>query len=225
MPHTYKALGFAGFCKTDIILYFSRIFHLLGEKVAIIDQSNQEELRHSIPTGIFTQDRVDYRGVDVFLHSCNTPISNLKLDDYTVLLIDFGVNEKALDCIDELKALFIVTDCKRHHTVPLSSCISHITGRPDSIRIIRDLVNSKINTRYIDSLLQSSQYTNVIAKYEFGLNENEHECRLKSQYDDIFKFTRIPGDLKNMLIDCIMGLFSTEKKAVQKALKKAQRGG
>ena len=225
MPHTYKALGFTGFSKTDIILYFSRVLHLLGEKVAIIDQSNQEELRHSIPTGIFRQNMVDYRGVDVFLHSGNSSINNKKLDDYTILLIDFGINDKVLECIDELKVLFIITDCQRHHTEPLSSCLRHITGRPDSIRIIRDLVSSKLNPRYIDSLLQLSQFTNIIAKYEFGLNENAYECRLKSQYDDIFKFSKIPGDLKNMLIDCIMGLFGTEKKAVKKALIKAQRGG
>lgn len=225
MSDTYRMLGFNGFCKTDIILYLSRILHLLGEKVAIIDQSMQEELRYSIPTGLYTQDRIDYRGVDVFLNCENIMLTNLPVEDYTVLLIDFGVNFKALELNEELKALFIVTDLSRHHTVPLSSCLSHILNRPDSIRIIRDMVYSKINTRYIDSLLQSGQYTNVIAKYEFDLNEKDYECRLRSQYDDVFKFGKISNDFKNMLIDCITGLFGTEKKFVLKALKKAQRGG
>lgn len=225
MQHTYKALGFTGFCKSDIIIYFSWILRLLGEKVAIIDQSNQEELCYSIPTGVFTQDIIDYRGVDVFLNCKNKPIASLQLEGCTVALIDFGANCKALECNNELKALFIVTDLNRHHTVQLSSCLSYISNRPDSIRIIRDMVNTKITPRYIDSLLQSSQYTNIIAKYEFNFNEKEYECRLKSQYDDIFKFTKIPLDFKNMLIDCIIELFEKDKKSVQKALKKAQKGG
>jgi hypothetical protein len=225
MANTYKAIGFTGFCKSDIILYFSRILHLIGENVAIIDQSRQEELKYSIPTGLYAQDSVDYRGVDVFLNCEDIELANLPFENYTVLLVDFGVNIKALELIENLKALFIVTDLCRHHTVPLSSCISHIKNRPDSVRIIRDIVYSKINTRYIDSLLQSAQYTNIIAKYEFALNENDYECRLKSQYDDIFKFTKISNDLKNMLVDCITGLFGTEKKILYKALKKAQRGG
>jgi len=225
MPDTYKVIGFTGFCKSDIILYFSRILLMLGEKVAVIDQSMQDELKYSIPTGLYTQDGIDYRGVDVFLKCEDIELNNLPLDDYTVLLIDYGVNIKALELIKDLKALFIVTDLSRHHTVPLSSCLSHIINRPDSVRIIRDMVYSKINTRYIDSLLQSGQYTNIIAKYEFDLNENDYECRLKSQYDDIFKFGKISNDLRNMLVDCITGLFETEKKLVIKALKKAQKGG
>lgn len=225
MPDTYKILGFTGFCKSDIILYFSRILLQLGEKVAVIDQSMQEELKYSIPTVFYAQDKIDYRGVDFFLNCEDIELSNLPLGDYTVLLIDFGVNFKALESTKDMKALFIVTDLCRHHAVPLSSCLNHIINRPDSIRIIRDMVYSKINTRYIDSLLQSGQYTNIIAKYEFVLDEKDYECKLKSQYDDIFRFGNISNDLRNMLADCITGLFGTEKKAVLKALKKAQRGG
>ncbi len=225
MPNTTIKLGFTGFCKTDIILYLSRIFYVLGERVAIIDQSSQEALRHSIPTGVYTQDIIDYRGVDVFLNCENTSLEGLPLYDYSVLLIDLGINKMALESIDELKALFIVTDCSRHHTVPLSICLGLIKNRPDSIRIIRDLVNSKINSRYIDSIIQSSQHTNIIAKYEFGLNEKEYECRIKSQYDDIFRFTNITKDFEEMLIDCITELYGADKNNVLKAFKKAQKGG
>lgn len=324
-------IGFTGFCKADIILYISRILKLLGERVVIIDQSNQNEFRFSVPDGFSAQDNkerstmafdsindelqlytsgvlepalsfaaatrsyplklqasgesepaisfasesqsypltpqasaesapaisfaseawsypsqfqaseeseppagfnmfiipehVNYRGIDVLLSCENAFIEDLQLEDYTTLIVDFGVNFDAINRITNLKALFIVTDCCRHHTIPLSSCLSHIEKKPDAIRILRDITNMKINSRYIDSILQSSQFTNIIAKYELPLVENDYTSRLKSQYDDVFKFTKISKDLNNLLMDCIMGLYEADKKVFLKAFGKAKKGG
>ena len=58
-------LGFIGFCKTDIILYMARILTCLGENVAVIDCSEQHELKLSVPDAIDTEDKLDYRVVDI----------------------------------------------------------------------------------------------------------------------------------------------------------------
>ena len=65
MPDKCIWLGFAGFCKTDIMLYIARILVCLGESVAIIDQSGSQDVRLSVPAGDLLEDRLDYRGVDV----------------------------------------------------------------------------------------------------------------------------------------------------------------
>ncbi len=225
MPEAILSIGFLGFCKTDIILYLSRVLHILGERVAIIDRSYEQEMRYSVPVGIYTVDRVDYRGVEVFLKCGSTALSDLPVTDFTVILIDFGVNHEAFSDMEKLKALFVITDVQRHHTIPLSVCLSRITSNPDSIRILRDTVSGKIRPRYIDSILQLEQTTNLIAAYEFPINEIEYAERLKSQYDDIFRFKKLPDGIKNMLLECITELFGKSRKDTLKALKKAMRGG
>lgn len=216
-------LGFIGFCKTDIMLYMARILHLLGENVAIIDQSGQQELRYSVPAVFARDDRLDYRGVDVFLDCENVSLQDLPVQNYSVLLFDYGVIAKMIG--DGLKTLFIVTDMQRHHAVPLSSCLSSLHHRLDTIRIIRDIVPGKIRPRYIDSLLQAGQFTNLIAKYDLPFGEAEFVQRLNCQYDDIFQFHKISDGYKNMLTECITELFGMDRKSLAKALKKAQRGG
>lgn len=218
-------IGFAGFCKTDIMLYFARILYNMGEKIAIIDKSNEQALGFSVPAALYSKDRLEYRGIDIYLGCQNTPLNGIPTNNYSVVLIDLGVNAKTYEEIKHLKVLFIVTDCNRHHTLPLSDWLKNQVTDTASIRIIRDIVYGKIRPRYIDSLLQAGQFTKLIAKYEFSINEMEYSNRLLSQYDDIFKFTKIPQDYKNMLIDCITEIFEKERKIVLKALKKAQKGG
>lgn len=218
-------IGFAGFCKSDIVIYLSRILYILGEKVAIIDKSTEQEFRFYVPAGIYSEDRLEYRGIDIYLGCQNAQLNTIPIKNYTVVLVDLGVNANTIEDIKYLKVLFVVTDCNKYHTIPLSVWLSKQSSCPASIRIIRDIVYGKIRPRYIDSLLQASQLTKLIAKYEFPINEIEYSCRLLTQYDDVFKFTKIPIDFRNMLLDCITEIFEKERKIALKALKKAQLGG
>ena len=216
-------IGFAGFCKSDIILYLSRILYVSGEKVAVIDKSNEQELSFSVPVKI--QKKELNTGALTLPGFGNTSLDYVPLNKYSVVLVDFGVNTEVYEDIPYLKVLFIVTDCNRCHTIPLSAWLKNLTVNIDSIRIIRDITPGKIRPGYIDSLLQADQVTNLIAGYEFHLNDMEYSTRLISQYDDIFRFTRIPQDYRSMLIDCMTEIFEKDRKASLKALKKAQIGG
>ena len=225
MPEKSTRLGFAGFCKTDIMLYMARILVCLGESVAIVDQSGEQELRFSVPAGLYSEDRFDYRGVDIFLNCENLDTQQLPLVDYSVVLLDYGVNRKAFETLQQVKALFIVTDMQRHHAVPLSYVLGRLPVSPDAVRILRDVTPGKIRPRYIDSLLQAGQFTNLLARYELHFDEAEYAQRLISQYDDIFQFNRISEGYKGMLKECMTELMGYDRKAVEKAFKKAQRGG
>ena len=225
MPKQQIRLGFIGFCKTDLILYLSRIINSLGEKAAIVDRSSGHELIYSVPVGIYAKDRLDYRGVEVFLDCGATELIELPLDDIYAVLVDYGINGNAsgeLKCMD---AVFVVCDMQKHHLVPLSNYLSRAAEIRNIIRVYRDMPSGKITARYADSLLNIENNAKIIAKYEFPLYETEYAVRLTSQYDDIFKFNRIPAELSQMLLDCVIELFGIDKKTAVKALKKAQRGG
>ena len=225
MSKQQTRLGFIGFCKTDLILYLSRIINLLGEKTAIVDRSVSQELSYSVPVGIYAKDRLDYRGVEVFLSCGETELEELKLNDFHSVLVDFGLNVKALDEIKGMNAVFVVSDLQRHHLIPLSNFLSEEKEIPNVIRVYRDIPSCKITSRYADSILNLDNSANVIAKYELPFNETEYTVRLISQYDDVFKFSRVTPEFSQMLLDCLTELFGTENKAAVKALKKAQRGG
>jgi len=218
-------LGFVGFCKTDLILYLSRIINSLGKKAAIVDCSISQELCYSVPVGIYTKDRLDYRGVEVFLNCGETGLEELPLDDFYAVLIDFGLNGKKIGEIKGMNAVFVVTDLQRHHLLPLSSFLSETGKISNIIRVYRDMPSGKITARYADSLINPENAANIIANYEFPLNETEYAVRLISQYDDVFKFSRVPAEFSQMLLDCVTELFGIDKKDAVKALKKAQRGG
>ena len=218
-------VGFAGFCKSDIILYLSRILYVLGEKIAIVDRSTEQQLSFSVPIVPSSNNIFEYRGIDIYLRCNNTPLNDIPKNKYSVVFIDFVINPETYEDLSQIKALFIVTDCNKQHTIPLSIWLNNQTARPVSIRIIRDIVSGKIRPRYIDSLLQAGQKTQMIAKYDFPINEIDYSSRLLSQYDDVFPFAKISKEFKSMLLDCITEIFEKDRNAAIKAIRKAQIGG
>ncbi|AGC68355.1 hypothetical protein Cst_c13640 [Thermoclostridium stercorarium subsp. stercorarium DSM 8532] len=218
-------IGFAGFCKSDIMLYLSRILHISGSKVAIIDRSNEQELRYCVPDGANCGNMAEYRNVDIYFDYCKGSIANLPLTEYSAVLIDLGVNYDTYEDIKSLKVLYIVSDLNRYHIMPLSAWIKNLTEKPDAVRILRDTVFGKIRAEYIDFVLGTREFTNLVGAYEFAFDEIEYSTRLSAQYDDIFKFQRIPKCFKKMLTDCMTEIFQIEPKTAFYALKKAQAGG
>ncbi|NLG89134.1 MAG: hypothetical protein GX494_07985 [Clostridiaceae bacterium] len=225
MPKQQIKLGFIGFCKTDLILYLSRIINSLGEKTAIVDCSSGQELSYSVPVGIYTKDRLDYRGVEVFLNCGETELKELPLDDFYAVLVDYELNGSAVCELSDMDAVFVVSDMQKHHLLPLSDFLLKAGKITNAIRVYRDIPPGKIKARYADSILNLENTADIIAKYEFPLNETEYAVRLTSQYDDIFRFGRISAEYSQMLLDCVTELFGIDKKTAVKALKIAQRGG
>ena len=70
-------VGFAGFCKSDIILYLSRILYVLGKKIAIVDRSTEQQLSFSVPIVPSSNNIFEYRGIDIYLRCNNTPLNDI----------------------------------------------------------------------------------------------------------------------------------------------------
>ena len=112
-----------------------------------------------------------------------------------MVFIDFGINPETYEDLSQIKALFIVRLQQTTYNT-LSIWLNNQTARPVSIRIIRDIVSGKIRPRYIDSLLQAGQKTQMIAKYDFPINEIDYSSRLLSQYDDVFHLQKFQKNSK-----------------------------
>ena len=63
----------------------------------------------------------------------------------------------------------------------------------DAIKIYRDIVNSKINTDYIDSILDINQKINIVLEYILTLDEIDYKYRLENQYGDSIVLKSLPS--------------------------------
>lgn len=219
---SFNKIGFAGTKVNDIILYLSRILVNLGRNTALIDASREQFLAYSVPET--DKDVVTYRNVDVFLN-CIEPdsIRNIDMKDYDVVMINFGFNDGLIEEFSGCNVLMAVTDLQRHNLLRLKGFLSKTDKNLEIIRIFRDIVDCKIDKRYIDSILESFRIK-YLEDYELYLEEAELMCRLESQYNDIIRFQKLPKEYKNMLRDITLKYLGIEGKLLAGAFKTAEKG-
>ncbi|WP_156456346.1 hypothetical protein [Abyssisolibacter fermentans] len=222
-PLIKNKLGFFGTYKCDIINYLSRILSKLDKKVAVIDASIEQTMRYCIPQ-TYDGNYVSYRSVDFYIN-CQAEKSfiNVTFDDYDVILIDFGFNKSLLDKLYDCTGIFLISDFQRYNIQRIRAFTNDLKDESSIIRIYRDMVDSKIDSKYIDSYLNIDNFE-VIAKYEFELEPQDYKSNIEFQYNDIFKFKDLSKYYKDMLNDIISEYFQIEKKQILKAAKLAERG-
>ncbi|WDV46950.1 hypothetical protein PV797_04430 [Clostridiaceae bacterium M8S5] len=219
-----NSFGFIGTYKCDILNYLSRIFKSLGKNVVVIDASLKQEMVSCLPWS-FNLDYVSFRNVDFYTHCYSkTNYNKVPIDDYDIVLIDYGFNDSLIGEIGDIKSLFIVSDFQRFNVLHMKELIADISGKPQSVRIYRDVVKSKINSKYIDNLLKLDEFVDTIAKYEFDLSYEDYKTNIEFQYNDVFKFKKLTKEYKEMFKDIISQYYQFEKKQIDKALKLAEGG-
>lgn len=212
-------MGFFGSYKTDIYHYFSRILKVLDKRVAIVDASNDSYLYHSIPQ--LEEEFVTYRDVDIYI--TKDGLEAATTGDYDVLIIDYGFNSLDND-FQACEIKLLVTDLQKHNISRVKDVLDSTSNKPQIIRIYRDLVGGKINPRYIDNYLNLEEKAEVIAEYDFYLDEDAYKCNIQCQYDDIISFKKLPKEYKSMFKELLGQYFSLDNKSITKAIKQAEGG-
>ncbi|NLD46188.1 MAG: hypothetical protein GX660_03175 [Clostridiaceae bacterium] len=216
-------IGFAGTKVNDIALYLSRILVNLGRNTAIIDASKEQLLKYSVPE-INKGDIVTYRNVDVFLNCIDTEsFSDIDMTAYDVVMINFGMNDGLIEEYSGCNVLMAVTDLQRHNILRLRDFLSKTDKNLEIIRVFRDVVDCKIDKKYIDSILESFGIK-YLADYELYLEDAELVCRIESQYNDIIKFQKLQKEYKNMLREIVLKYLGIEGKLLTGAFKTAEKG-
>lgn len=217
-------IGFIGKKIDDIMLYFSRVLVKLDKKVAIVDASFQQNLKYAIPQINENLEVITYRNTDVYVN-CYTPEVFAKVDfsKYEFVFINFGLNKYLLNEFFDCHEKFVLTDMENHSIYKLKEFLSNFNKQIEMIRVYRDVIDCKISKKYLDNLLDVATIK-YSKEYGLYLSENEMLCRIESQYNDIFKFNKLPKDFKAMIMEVLIS-FGFDKKLVIKALKAAERGG
>jgi hypothetical protein len=219
-----KIVGFIGSNKVDLLFYLSRILFNIELSVAIVDASEEQILKWSIPDFVEC-DYINYRGVDIIANSASIEIyKNIDFSHYDIVLVDLGYNIKLLNTIDDFDFIFFITDYQVHNVMKLKTLISAINEKKKAVKLYRDNPECKINERYIDSILQLEEKFEIVAKYKLDLNEMDYKYKIICGYDDAFRFTGLSKAYTEMLKDIVEELYATDNKLLLKAIKLAKRG-
>ncbi len=215
-------MGFVGTKTEDIILYLSRILFNMDMSVAVVDASEQQLMKYSVPVPDPRSHITTYRNVDIYLGCCNEDAyKKIDMGKYDAVIISMGLNPVFIRELSSYSLSFAVTDMERPNVLKLRDYLSVLDCSYEFIRIYRDVVDSKIDKSYLDSLLDIAT---VAGEYYFYLSEKELCCRLDSQYNDIFRFSILPKEYRAMFKDIIVNSFGFSRKDTETAIKKAEKG-
>ncbi len=233
MSDTIK-LSFAGSYKCDLIMYLSRILHVAGKKVAIVDMSEEQMFQYCLPLA-FTSDRmVTYRDIDVYYKiKDEEDYKSIVSEKYDVILIDVGFNKEMVRLFIKSDYCIFVTDPEIHNVQMMKDFVeifSETAKEMDEdksaslLRIFRDMCQGKIGYKYITSIIDSPAPQKYIGEYVFNIDEGDWRLRLHCQYDHIIKFRKLSKEYKIMFTDMLDAFFGTDKKQIRKSISKAERG-
>jgi hypothetical protein len=238
-------IGFAGSYKCDLLLYLSKIALAAGKKVAIVDAVEEDIWSYSVPVYL-DKKVVTYSDVDIYLNRSDAQaFEEIEFNNYDVVFVDFGFNKNMAGYMRQCDAVVIISDIERNNVLKLREYIKAFVNlleagkttdnegnaneaekksQVDTIKIYRDVVSSKINTKYTDTLLDINEKLNIVMEYIIQFDEIDYRCRIESQYNDSFRFNKLTKALKVMLVDILESCTEIDRKSLLNALKKAERG-
>lgn len=214
-----KVIGFVGKEQFDIMHYLSRVLACYPRKVLMVDLSCERILEKSISIPEIQKNGViEYRGVDF-----TTSYDNQIVANYDVVMIDFGNNVED-QLISECELVFLITDLLDNSIKTLNKV--SIKKDENPILIVRDVVKNKITPTYLANLLKPE--LSPICIYTIYHDEGDYQTKLNCYYDSIFKFKRLSGDFKDLLMSILemidLKMEIANPKLLKKAYKLAERG-
>lgn len=238
-------IGFTGSYKCDLLLYLARIAMAAGKKVAIVDAVEEDIWSYSVP--VYLDNKVvTYSDVDIYLgRRTAQSFEEIEFNKYDIVFVDFGFNKDMAGYMGQCDAVVLISDIARNNVLRLREYLKTFitvwesgkvfgndsnTNEPekkskiDVIKVYRDIVNSKINTKYTDTLLDINEKLNIVLEYIIQFDEIDYRCRIESQYNDSFRFSKLTKAFKAMLVDVLESCTEIDRKSLLNALKKAERG-
>lgn len=233
LNNTVKTIAIGGTQTVDLIHYVCRILVHMGISCCVEDYSASSELRVTVPDLESKILYVDYRGVDFNFKPINKATNEYKSYDYIIKYV--GTNKAAVNEFKNAEIQLVSMTMERHKLLEIKEFIGQIQRQsPRIIRVYRDVVDSKIDKKYLDELIgfsvdvSSNELEEVLNsryyEYFIYLDDHDYKTRIALQYNDQFKFNKLSKELKNLIREILEVHLLLSPKAVSSAYKKAERG-
>lgn len=221
-------LGFLGSLKVDNLIILARIYEKLGIKTCVVDASNSQDLKYFIPE-LIDNNKINYYNIEFIIGlDNNEKIDLIDFSEFSIVLFDFGYNEKLINKMIECDELFLVTDFNKKRIYKLKKMINKIIDDAKEIEIIRvykDYVRSKIKDKYIDYLIFKENENLIKEKYILPYKESDMAIRINSQYKDRFKIKKLSKESLRLYMDIIYETTNKKDKEIKKAYKALRKEG
>lgn len=215
-----KTISFIGNKYEDLVHYLSRILIALNKKICIIDLSREQLFKYTLPA--FEGDFYCYRDADIYMNT--TSFDDLE-NNYDVALMLLGYSPTYKEVFTKSDVRILSTDFTRANILRVKEFLDDLNPMEQLglIKIYRDLIATKINEKYIDTLLT---FDNISFPKEYAIYFDDEiaATSLLMQYNDVFKFDKLNKEYKEVVYDLMNDYFPIEKKELKKAYKRAERG-
>lgn len=209
-------LSFVGTYKWDLIHYLASIYGVLGKKVAIVDASCEQELRHTLPNAGM--------GDVMTWHNADCYMAEAAGEDYDVIMTDYGLMLDSRADLSDSTLMLIVTDLQRQHLDRLTGVLKNLPGEIPTVKIYRALPEGAVNGRYADRHLMLKDQLHIVADYEITLNSRDEQLKLLGQYEGFPHFKGLSPAYMTLLSDIVEETMQLPLKTVRKAVRTAQGG-
>ncbi|MFV0342402.1 MAG: hypothetical protein ACK5JH_05845 [Anaerocolumna sp.] len=209
-----RFIGFIGLDAYDLILYLGKYLDNLGQKVLIIDYTENGRLTYLAPTPITlnpNKDYVRYQNMDFF----RGKQEEIQCEEYHYILIDFGWNINQ-ESIKRCEYVYIITDLQQQNFDTIYKMQLHETA-------VYILLKNYFHDKNINNMKEYFQENHMKFKkcYLFPTTLKDIENMVMLQYYHQIKIHKISRQLKNLIYTILIEHLDYEEKEVYK-IKKLQ---
>ncbi|WP_052646936.1 hypothetical protein [Paenibacillus terrae] len=230
--------------KTDLLFYISKVLATAGKRVLIVDATNQQKYRYSIPHITKGNLITEYDGFDVAtgfgaqnkgIHEVLQHYFKTKkehLDSYEYILLDTDTEEFLSEVPNapwkEIHQHVLITNCERF-TIERNVEIleSYVKGNDEIpfARVQYPFVDTHVKEDYLNSVLSHLRIQFVEEReFEFYYDEVNYATKVNNQFENRIYLKPLSRQAKKTLYGLIRTVTTEDSNTLKAAFKAAEKG-
>lgn len=211
-----SVLGFYGVEAYDLMYYLALTAVRLGNRVAMVDVSEDRSLAFTVPNFEDFQQMpvISYRGIDV---AVTQEVSQF-VEEYDYVLVYFGFNRKSA-VISECTELYLVTDMQLHNLWRMRDL--PVAEQTYVFAVIREKYDGKAGIAFLNEFVHGYEIAESDVIYVSD-DSNDLRSKLLCQYNSRFSFKQTSESMRNFVVRVLSVDF--DSKAIASAFRIASRG-
>lgn len=218
-------IGFFGYEQYEVISWLSYIFQSLDKKVLIVDYSESHEMKNFImlPNDLIVRDTVfEYRNIfyiDAKNHTKGFLKDIIEMEDYDILMVNFGTNFNLCSLFSYVESLLYVTDMSINHIDIVKQAKDKGICKKENL-LLKRYYPQKISLKSITEDISISEEQVFVREYDL----QEEMQIIYGQHLNDFKMTEISITSKQFLLEYLIEILGVERRSAEKALNKLVKG-
>ncbi|MDO5556809.1 MAG: hypothetical protein Q4G05_00990 [Clostridia bacterium] len=230
-----KKIGFIGaYDKTDLIIYIAKILELAGEKVLIVDATNNQKAKYIVPVlNPSTSYITNYKGIDIAVGlnsfeeiNCYLGLPSTAVPDYDFALIDIDKPEsmKSFNMIVSDKRFF-VTSMDLYSIKRGLEVLSGLSNAVEFTKIYFTSGSPQVEDDYFNFLSLGYKAIWNQEKIYFPFNTNDQAVIIENQRESEITVKNLSSQYKETMMYVVTEIVGHEmKKEIKRVFKLLEKG-